>query len=704
MATLYAKTAGGNFNAAGTWSNVSASGGDSSGPPTAADNVIFELLSGNVTINSGSVCRSLDCTSGTGSYTGTLTHSSGVTLTIGDGTAGAGNVALSLASGMTYTRSNATTSAISFVSTSGTQQTVTTAGKTVGNVTFDGAGGSWLLSDALTNSSSSQVITLTAGTLNTNGMTVTCGRFSSSGSGVRTLTLGASTVTCQGSGNAWSCDTSTNMTINANTSTIICSGSGANFNGGGLTYNVVQLTGAAAATINQTNTFATLTRTGTAVKTDSLQVSLNQTVTGTLTLAGNSVTNRLLVKANNLGTAVTITNSGATMTWSNVDLQDITLGTSFDASAITGKSGDCGGNSGITFTTPETQTATGTGSFTWSTHGWTTRVPLPQDDVVISNVFSSARVITADMPRSGKSIDLSGMTWSGTATRMDVGVAASVFGSLTLKSGMTLSGSSSMTYAGRGSFTLTLSGVPLVAAMIVDSATGTLTLQDSLTSTSTLTLTSGTLDLNGQSVSVTTFSSSNSNTRTLTLGSGTLTVTSSGTPFNCGTSTGLTVTATTGTIKLSGSGAVTYTFAGGGKTYGNLWFDRGSGGGTSTITGSNTFTDLKLVSSVAHSLTFASGTTTTVTTFTVSGTSGNLVTINTSSGTTTHSLVKAGGGTISCDYLVVAHSVATPSSTWYAGTNSTNNQATATAGSGWVFTAPPGGGSTKPWYYYANAS
>jgi hypothetical protein len=62
---------------------------------TAAVDVRLGPGSGNVTINAAAACRSLDCTG----YTGTLTHNSSVTLSIGDGTAGAGNVALKFVSG-----------------------------------------------------------------------------------------------------------------------------------------------------------------------------------------------------------------------------------------------------------------------------------------------------------------------------------------------------------------------------------------------------------------------------------------------------------------------------------------------------------------------------------------------------------------------------------------------------------------------------
>ena len=76
-----------------------------------------------------------------------------------------------------------------------------------------------------------------------------------------------------------------------------------------------------------------------------------------------------------------------------------------------------------------------------------------------------------------------------------------------------------------------------------------------------------------------------------------------------------------------------------------------------------------------------------MTTFTATGTAGNLITID-STTTGTHALAKAGGGTISCDYLSVQHSVVSPANTWYAGNNSTNNQSVATAGSGWLFESP----------------
>ena len=54
-----------------------------------------------------------------------------------------------------------------------------------------------------------------------------------------------------------------------------------------------------------------------------------------------------------------------------------------------------------------------------------------------------------------------------------------------------------------------------------------------------------------------------------------------------------------------------------------------------------------------------------------------------------HTLSKA-SGTVSSDFLSVSRSTATGGAGWYAGANSTDGG----NNSGWIFTAPPGGGYT----------
>ena len=110
--------------------------------PRAQDDVFFgagSLGASNCTLATGSrPCRSINFTG----YTNTFNHTVG-TLDIGDGTAGAGTVALKLSSGMTYTVGGS----VNFISTSGTQQTITCAGKTLPVTSFSGAGSSYVLAD-----------------------------------------------------------------------------------------------------------------------------------------------------------------------------------------------------------------------------------------------------------------------------------------------------------------------------------------------------------------------------------------------------------------------------------------------------------------------------------------------------------------------------------------------------------------------------
>lgn len=225
------------------------------------------------------------------------------------------------------------------------------------------------------------------------------------------------------------------------------------------------------------------------------------------------------------------------------------------------------------------------------------------------------------------------------------------------------------------------------------------TFQDNITCDG-ITLTNGSLNTNGVTVTINNanglpFISSNSNVRTLTLGGSTIILaTSATTPWSLSTITNLTFNAGTSTIKFTYTGNSQQKFNSGALTYNNLWFSRGSSTGENTliVTGS-TFNNIKDDGTGTHSLAFRSGQTQTLNTFTVSGTSGHLISITSCDGvgddnTSTHTLSIA-SGIISSDYLNIQHSVATGGATFYAGANSVNNQGVATAGSGWIFTAPP---------------
>ncbi len=648
--------------------------------PTAADDVVSIAagLSGALTIDAGAVCRSFDHSNGGGA----ITHNSGVTLTIGDATAGAGNVAFQLDTGDTYTLGSATTSAIAFVSTSTTAQSVGFAAKTTGNITYNGAGGSWLLVGTH-NTGATATVTLTQGTLDTNGRICSWGKFDSSGALTRTLTLGTSAIAITGSATPWTCQTSTNLTLNANTSTITMSGASVTFHSGGKVYNNLVQSGSGTPFVRGSPTIANYTRTGTAAKTDGLGLGASSvlTVTGTLALNAVDAVNRLFVGTDVLGSAATINAAVFTAT-GEIDFVDITAaGAATWTAGASGATylGDGLGNSGITFTVAATQTHTASAGGNWSdATKWTSRVPLPQDNVVVDG--NTTDTLTADMPRLGKDLTFTGFTgvmaW-GT-------IANSVFGSVTLSSGMgTMTGTSTTTLAGRGSHTLTSAGKTFSQALTQNGPTGTYTLVDALLTTAALTVTGGTFDAVSFNVTALTFTMGNA-LGTINMGTGTWTITQT-TAVTVWSVTAGTVTASTSTIVISAASANTRTFAGGGKTYGTLTYTVAGSTGQLSVTGSNTFATINFSDVTnARTLQFTNLTTTTITTSFngVVGTAGKLMTIQSSSAGSPFTLTKS-SGTVSCDYLSIKDSAATVAS-WYAGANSTD----VSGNSGWIFTVP----------------
>jgi hypothetical protein len=446
-------------------------------------------------------------------------------------------------------------------------------------------------------------------------------------------------------------------------------------------------------TITGAFTFYNLTIGGTSAE---VTFSANCTISNTFSI---TATTRVLVRSDTPGTARTLT--VATNSLQYADFRDITgAGAgSWNLSAITGLSGDCGGNSGITFTTGATQYwyTTTTGVKTWSTAGnWflgsggtggAGRVPLAQDDVIFdaSSIGAGSTTVRADMARLGKTINWTGVTNTPTFSTQ---TSCSIFGSLTLVSGMVLATSSNtftITFSGRSTYTLTSAGLTFGNIISLSAPGGSLTIQDNLTTTEQFGTSYGDFYANNFNVTCFRTNFNTSNTRIVSMGSGTWTLSATSANIWSIVST-ITLQAGTSTIKItSTSGAIT--FAGSSQTYNNLWFDRGASTASITITGSATFNDFKNTGTAGHSILFTAGITTRVQTFTVSGTVGNLITINSTS-TAVHYLVKTTPGQISCDYLNIQHSIASGANVWYAGLNSTNNQGVATAGEGWVFSTP----------------
>ena len=447
-------------------------------------------------------------------------------------------------------------------------------------------------------SASSQGIT-------TNNHTVTINGINDNGGASMTLGLGTSTVTLSGQpfNVGGDLDSVTGSHI------IICTQSSAQWLLGNPTsgaWGDIRFTGGGAVGIASAVTFDKLSVTGTAVRTDSLALTNDITVTTALKLAGNSTINRLFVKSSTLGTHRTITlgASGTCKTTAGTaqtDFQDIYMSggaaNERDLSAITGLSGNCGGNSGITFTTTSALSWTTNSTGTWSVStNWNGRVPLPQDTATI-NLDANGKTITIDMPR------ICSLTFLGTsATTLTVTFnSASItdyrfYGSIDLTGVTTLTATKPFYHEGRGSNTVNFAGLNWSGgSMNFQMITGTVTLTGAIANgISNWTLFSGTFD--AATYNVTTGSSGGFNIATgatCHMGSGTWLHTHlTYAQWVCSATANL--YCETSTIKFMKNSSYSATsFSGGGKTYNNVIFIAG-GTGTNTISGANTFANLTL--------------------------------------------------------------------------------------------------------------
>jgi len=124
-------------------------------------------------------------------------------------------------------------------------------------ITINSSTGSWTLGGAFL-MGSAYTLTLTSGSLNSNGYNVTCGFFSCANSANVSLNMSSSLWTLTGSGgNAWSLSSISLLTFSPSTSTILLTGTTPTFAGGGATYNNLVFGGSSGSSFTFTgaNTF-----------------------------------------------------------------------------------------------------------------------------------------------------------------------------------------------------------------------------------------------------------------------------------------------------------------------------------------------------------------------------------------------------------------------------------------------------------------
>jgi hypothetical protein len=685
--TLYWVGGTGNWSSTTKWDTTSGGGGGAA-IPTSLDAVIFNSASNatayTATIDAGVTLARCASFTMAGPASGNVTFAGSV------GIAFHGNVSFA-ATGITRTY----TGAMQWAGNS--SYTFTTNGVTLGSSTvINGVGCGWTLGSALNIGSFS--FTVTNGTFNTVNFNLTAVALFSSNTNDRTITLGSSTVTLSTTGSAINFSTSINLTFNANTSSIVLSGGGPSFIGGGNTFNNVSFTIISLSMIQLTgnNTFNNLSFAGlTSAINRPVVFYDNQTINGTLTLsAGTNATMRTFVQSDVIGTTRTLT-CAAVASLTDIDFRDIAIAGA--AAPVSGtRLGDCKGNSGITFPAAKTvYFASGTQT-SWASAAWNnsdstsgasiTFFPLAQDTAIFQSFPNSGNTVTIASAYNIGTIDMSART-SNAMTLATSTTTPTIYGNWINGTGTTLTGTGNVTFAGRGSQTITSAGKTFTQQVRTETPGGSVTLQDALTisenSVNAFLLTAGTFNAATYNVTLSAAASAMSagtstSTRTLALGSGTWTL--AGTVWSTNPATNITVTGT-GTISLTSASAKT--FAGGGISYSGITLNQG-GAGTLTISGNNTFANISNTYKATGATTIAMGTTTQrVGNFTASGEAGRVLTVTGTSASSPATLILTSGTVTTPDYLTVTGVRAyNLTDTWYAGANSTNNGSL-----GWIFAA-----------------
>jgi hypothetical protein len=544
MADRYWVGGTGNWSDTAKWAATSGGAGGAS-VPTAADNAYFDGESDTgsafiVTVNVPSTCLN-------------LIVGDGVTVTALDQTMtlGVGST-LNVSGSLYFPATNFTrifNGAINFLATT-PGKTITTNGVSLANtINFNGIGGEWTLGSSLTNSAN---IDFTRGSFNTANYNLSCGTIFNSA--VFSLTLGSSTISVSASFNF----NVAGNTLDAGTSTIVLSGPTGSFTSlSGLTWYNISFTSTAAngrgvgGNITCNNlTIAGGASTGVTTTTINGNITINGTLTINSGITGQ--TTRQNIFSNTIGTARTLTCNAITI-GDGVDFRDITIAGAaapFDASA--NSTGDCGGNSGITFPAPKTVYWNLAGSQNWSSTGWATtptgtpataNFPLAQDTAVVTEAGAAGTITINTVWNIGTLTFDDGVSTRTSAVTLNFSFTPTFYGDLKLSSGVIISGTGTATFAGRNTQNITGAGKTFTSGITLDSPSGTLVLQDNLTlgTDRTFTLARGTLNLNGKVPSFGKFDSNNSNTRSIVFGSGKIQISGSNdTIYNTFTSTNLT--------------------------------------------------------------------------------------------------------------------------------------------------------------------
>lgn len=689
---------------AGTkWSATNGGAGGAS-VPTAADDVYFtSSSSGTCTLATGRTCRSINFTG----FTGTFNFST-FTLTVGDSTAGASNVAVLFSSGMTLTLGFG--SQITLASTSATQQTFTSGGKLMPHIRQNS--GNYIQGDAIVQGLFLTIYNFThiAGTWDTGNYNYqTLGNYTSSGAGTRTLTWGSSTIQAS----SFVFTNSTNLTLNAGTSLLRNTGTNLNLQTStNLTFYDIEVQGTGITIGGGNNTPTNLVTNAHSIVSISGTKDFFQ-FTGTLnvdtiTFAGASATDKMRLNTTDATYPGYLNVNNLTIDHCNI--YGVNAGGSANWNLSSLDVGDAGGNTGITFRTPKTwYWVGGTGNFSSystrlsSTSGGTangTEYPYPHDTIKFdANSFTaSGQTVTFDLPTQyHPSLDFRGVTNSPTIAASG---SLSLFGNLYhFDSSLTASGITTYNFGHGSDWDLYSHGFGFGSATL-SSPNGYMHIRDTFSGTATLSFT-GKLYTHDNDISIDRiiFGSATSQTNpseaylgssaiNLGVSGNAVTMIQFGGPLNCIVDSGTSV------ITVATASASARTMQLNGRTWNHIRYVLSGSTGQLDITTGGYIKKFEFRdASNTRTLNITAGQNIQVDDMDgVRGTSSFPMVIQ--STTATNALITKVSGFVSTDYLTLDDVTASGAAKFYAGSNSTIFQDSPN----WILTPPPFSGSFLPFF------
>lgn len=562
--------------------------------PGATDDVIFDVDSnvGTATCTVTAATATALCNNFTASgLDGALTFAGSIGLTI------SGNLSVPASN---FTRTF--TGAITFNATA-TGKTIASNGVTWSSaITFNGVGGGWTLSDALSNAST---VTLTNGSLSLSTFTLTATTFSSTNTNTRTLDYGTGKIVLTGnSGTIFNTGTPTGLTISG-TPQVDCTYSGATGTrtiapaalAEGSTTSFSITAGTDIVVFSSSSAIKSLTFTGFSGSWSNvaltiygnLTVSTGMTVSAganVITMAATSGTQNITSNGKTLDFPVTFNGVGgtfklidamtlgstrtATFTNGTLDLNSLTLTCAIFSSANsntrvlafgTGKISTANSGATIINMTGSGFTFTGTSLIECTYSGAVGTRTITMTGFSVAGSLNLSITAGTDIVALTTAATLRNLIFTGFAGTHTL-VATTLVGNLTFSTGMTVTAAAvTHTYAATsGTQTITSNGKTYGCSITQSGAGGTVALADALTltaTTGTYTLTNGALDLGTFTATMGIFSSNNSNTRSITFGAGAKFVlnASGATIYAVNTATNMTISGTS-RVECTYSGAV----------------------------------------------------------------------------------------------------------------------------------------------------